>query len=127
MGYGAYIPELKDVLPDFRACNAVELSEGVLLFSPSVKGDKLLHTLMRDIAAGFFDMNMNQTVMKFYQVPLFDPSWKPYVDTYRQGMSVDNFGPAQAGTTTLLYAEKSVLGSGIATGKMDLSPTPEAY
>lgn len=36
MGYGAYIPELKGVLPDFRACNAVELSEGVLLFSLTV-------------------------------------------------------------------------------------------
>lgn len=73
MGYGAYIPELKGVLPDFRACNAVQLSKGVLLFSPSVKGDKLLHTLMRDIASDFFDAGMKETVMHLYQVPLFDP------------------------------------------------------
>lgn len=38
MGYGAYIPELKGVLPDFHACNAVELAEGVLFSAPRPKG-----------------------------------------------------------------------------------------
>ena len=124
MGYGAYIPELKGVLPDFRACNAVELSEGVLLFSLKVKGDKLLQTLMRDIASNFFDSRMNQSVMKFHQVPLFDPFWKPYVDRYKQGMIVDNWEPAVESTVT---AGKSVLRNGIATGEFDLSPTPKTY
>lgn len=124
MGYGAYIPELKGVLPDFRACNAVELSEGVLLFSLTVKGDKLLQTLMRDIASNFFDSRMNQSVMKFHQVPLFDPFWKPYVDRYKQGMIVDNWEPAVESTVT---AGKSVLRNGIATGEFDLSPTPKTY
>lgn len=80
MGYGACIPELKGVLPDFRACNAVELSEGVLLFSPSAKGDKLLQCLMRESASVFFDPNMNQTAMKCGLLPLFDHSLRRFVD-----------------------------------------------
>lgn len=127
MGYGAYIPELKAVLPDFHACNAVEFPEGVLLFSPTVKGDKLFQTLMRDIASNFFDSRMNQSVMKFHQVPLFDPFWKPYVDRYKQGMIVDNWGTAVVGNVLVASAGKTILLNGIATGEFDLSPTPKAY
>lgn len=127
MGYGAYIPELKGVLPDFHACNAVELSDGVLLFSPTVKGDKLFQTLMRDIASNFFDSRMNQSVMKFHQVPLFDPFWKPYVDRYKQGIIVDNWGPAVVGNVLVASAGKTMLRNGIPTGEFDLSPTPKAY
>lgn len=90
MGYGAYIPELKGVLPDFHACNAVELAEGVLLFSPTPKGDRLLHTMMGEIASNFFDARMKQTAMKMYQLPLFDPLWKGNVDAYKPGMIVEN-------------------------------------
>lgn len=42
-------------------------------------------------------------------------------------MIVDKFGPAQVGTATMVYADKSVLKNGIATGGFDLSPTPKAY
>lgn len=127
MGYGAYIPELKGVLPDFHACNAVELSDGVLLFSPTVKGDKMLQTLMRDIASDFFNPRMDKSYMKFHQLPLFDLSLRDQVDKWRPPLINDNSGPAEPDRITTGYLDKSVLRNGIPTGEFDLSPTPKAF
>ena len=127
MGYGAYIPELKGVLPDFHACNAVEFPEGVLLFSPTVKGDKMLQTLMREIASDFFDPKMNKSYMKFYQLPLFDLPLRDQVDKWRPPLINDNSGLAEPDRITTGYLDKSVLRNGIPTGEFDLSPTPKAF
>lgn len=123
-GYGAYLPELRGVLPEFKACNAVRMEQGVLLFSRSDKGDKLLGDLLQYHSLHFFDPELKEKSIGVYQLPLFDPSLKSLVDRYTPHVTRDDWqNTRMQGLPQEIFANHSALANGVLTKGYDFSPT----
>lgn len=72
--------ELNLARPPFRAYTAVKTCQGVLLFTPTPKGARLLEGFMQNIADNFFLPQMPETEIIISKLPAFDPEWKDFAD-----------------------------------------------
>lgn len=74
--------ELNLVRPPFMAYTAIETCQGVLLFTPTLKGARQFENYMQNLADNFFLPQMPEKEITISKLPAFDPTLRHYADMY---------------------------------------------
>lgn len=119
--------ELNLARPPFRAYTAVKTCQGVLLFTPTPKGARLLEGFMQNIADNFFLPQMPETEITISKLPAFDSELQDFADlcplykpslTQRQKEMI--LAPA-------IFESEKILGNGLEYFHLDMAPTWSNY
>lgn len=131
--YAAYVrqvddPDLRLVLPRFKAWTAVETPKGVLLFSQSEQGERRFRDFMQYASDRFYDPAFTVDELRIYDLPKFDPSLKRLVNKLPMLGHTDYLAdrPDEPWPATVM-AEPAVLGNAAIRTRLDMAPTWHNY
>lgn len=121
-------PELRLILPRFKAWTAVETPKGVLLFSQSEQGERRLRDFMQYVADHFYNPAFALEELRIYDLPQFDPSLKGLENKLPMLGRTDYLAdrPEEPWTAKMM-ADCSVLGNAAIRSRLDMAPTWRNY
>lgn len=121
-------PEMLKARPPFNAYNAVEIEQGVLLFTPTIRGLEKLENFLQYTADHFFNSVgvLSSLTMSIHRIPAFNPALQKLADNWPDN-TAQTMKDLSSDQVCELFAGKSVLQAGIECHRFNMRPTLENF